>query len=467
MIGIVVGLIIGLTIGWVFWPVEWQNATPAILDAHNRQDYLRAAIDSYMVNQDANLAMDRYAALGEYAGSTLSAIYSNPMNQTAEAVQAFATAVNAQAVLQAPPGVPAATEAASGANPPVTTEAANANEPVETGAAPATPAGTEKPVSTGTGGLLGLLSRYLLPAALALVALLIGLGVLLWLFGSARRRTRANKRPEKLEEASAVETLEATPAVMDQPEQGSDLQEASLADVPDWLQAAAPAESGGRAAEAAKYPDSATAGEAFSAPSNDLPDWLNEEPGMAAAAETQDMRAGGGVEMQNNASLQMDDLPDWLKDETETEDDWVEETPEQVQAKFTRDLATLPAMEADFANRLRGAGAGAVALLLKKGANPAGRLALSQKAGVDLDELNTWVRVSDLLRVRNLSPEHAILLEGVGVLGVSGLAQADAAALATNLQKTNAEVGLLEKAPSQALVAYWIEQAGQMPKVIE
>src|SRR5512135_2174539 len=74
-----VGLVIGLVVlGWWLWPVEWVNATPEQLTSAWHQEYLRMAIDSYTVNQDAGLAQMRYDALGPYAQSTLNSVAQNP-----------------------------------------------------------------------------------------------------------------------------------------------------------------------------------------------------------------------------------------------------------------------------------------------------------------------------------------------------------------------------------------------------
>ena len=60
----IVGLALGLLIGWVLAPVEFVDATPAYLRADLQEDYLRMAIDSYRVNPDPNLAVQRWKNLG-------------------------------------------------------------------------------------------------------------------------------------------------------------------------------------------------------------------------------------------------------------------------------------------------------------------------------------------------------------------------------------------------------------------
>jgi hypothetical protein len=60
----VVGLAIGLTWAWVIDPTDFVDADPSYLRADLQKDYLRMAIDSYRVNQDQNLAVDRWKNLG-------------------------------------------------------------------------------------------------------------------------------------------------------------------------------------------------------------------------------------------------------------------------------------------------------------------------------------------------------------------------------------------------------------------
>ncbi len=476
LIGFVLGTIFGLIIGWGVWPVTWKDATPAILDANSRQLYLRAAIDSYMVNQDANLAKERYDSLGEYSASTLSAINSNPLNQTPQAVQAFANAVGASAVLQSPPGVPPNTaQPVSQASPQPA-----ASEPAAT--APAA-AGQATPTASGGGGLGGLISGLLAPGLLACLALLLGLALILFLFNRARRRTRARTAEASTSPAAIEETLPAghAPLSLDEASRPAPTNEpATPAEIPDWLQEAAPSQPTPPAETAYDLPPAEPL-------SNELPDWLQETAAVRGVAEPSASAA--------SAPAPAEELPDWLNETAATPTsthqpasstpaeelpDWLneaaaapalawepQETAEQTHAKFSQDLAGLPAMEPEFARRLRAAGVSMPMMLLKKGATPESRLKLAEKAGIDAAELATWVNVVDLFRVRGLNTEHALLLDGVGVHGVNDLAAANPANLTEELNKINQEAGLLAEAPSLAEVSHWIGQAQQLPQAVQ
>ena len=88
-LGAVTGLILGLIFGWVIWPVEWTDATPEVLRADLQEDHLRMAIDSFRVNADQSLAVQRYQALGPDAAQMLFKVKQNPGNLDPAAISAF------------------------------------------------------------------------------------------------------------------------------------------------------------------------------------------------------------------------------------------------------------------------------------------------------------------------------------------------------------------------------------------
>ncbi len=72
------GLVIGLLFGYVIAPVEFVDATPSYLRADLQEDYLRMAIDSYRLNPDPNLAVQRWQNLGVGAQQAFANIQANP-----------------------------------------------------------------------------------------------------------------------------------------------------------------------------------------------------------------------------------------------------------------------------------------------------------------------------------------------------------------------------------------------------
>jgi hypothetical protein len=89
----VLGLALGLVYAWGINPVEWTDATPELLRSDYQTDYLKAAIDSYSVNRDVDLAVARYQSLGQYAQTTLEGIQAAPGEVNPAAVEEFAATV--------------------------------------------------------------------------------------------------------------------------------------------------------------------------------------------------------------------------------------------------------------------------------------------------------------------------------------------------------------------------------------
>lgn len=76
--GAILGLVLGLAIGWGIWPVQWTDATPEVLRVDLQEDYLRMAIDSFRVNSDPDLAVQRYQELGASAAQVFTKIEQEP-----------------------------------------------------------------------------------------------------------------------------------------------------------------------------------------------------------------------------------------------------------------------------------------------------------------------------------------------------------------------------------------------------
>jgi hypothetical protein len=83
------GLAIGLLFGYVIAPVEFVNATPSYLRADLQEDYLRMTIDSFRLNQDPNLAIQRWQNLGAGAQPAFANIQANPKTTDAAAIKAY------------------------------------------------------------------------------------------------------------------------------------------------------------------------------------------------------------------------------------------------------------------------------------------------------------------------------------------------------------------------------------------
>ncbi len=88
------GLAIGLVVlGWWLFPVQWENGNMEVVNSVQQEDYLRAAIDSYELNGDQNLAINRYGNLGAFGPATLTTIQETPGSQNPQSIQNYSMAV--------------------------------------------------------------------------------------------------------------------------------------------------------------------------------------------------------------------------------------------------------------------------------------------------------------------------------------------------------------------------------------
>lgn len=166
------GLILGLLIGWVWWPVQWTNASLDELSPAAQATYLSAVADAYVSDGDPNNALitrdKRLAPFGDrVTQAVVNAIAWHQMQAAPDNAR-----INNLAVLAAELGAPIdASTLAAGAAPPLGPEIA----PAVAAPAAASPV-VDSPVAGAEGG--GGAWRWLL--GLFGAALLIGGG--LWLF---------------------------------------------------------------------------------------------------------------------------------------------------------------------------------------------------------------------------------------------------------------------------------------------
>ncbi len=93
-IGVVVGIILGIVWAYVISPVQFIDGNIEQLRSDLKVDYLRMAIDSYALNQDAALADSRYNQVGEDASTYLSEIEFNPGGQLISDIDSFRDVVS-------------------------------------------------------------------------------------------------------------------------------------------------------------------------------------------------------------------------------------------------------------------------------------------------------------------------------------------------------------------------------------
>lgn len=97
LVAVVLGFAFGLIWGWAIQPVEWTDAVPELLNADYQREYLRMTIDSFLVNSDTTLALQRWQALGTDAPARLAEISANPGPQDQATITVFSQLIAAAA----------------------------------------------------------------------------------------------------------------------------------------------------------------------------------------------------------------------------------------------------------------------------------------------------------------------------------------------------------------------------------
>lgn len=129
-------------------------------------------------------------------------------------------------------------------------------------------------------------------------------------------------------------------------------------------------------------------------------------------------------------------------------------------------LETIEGIGPQIAERLRDAGVGSTDALLKKGASPSGRKAIVESTGLSPKQVLRFVNHADLMRINGVGGEYAELLEAAGVDTVKELAQRNPSNLHAKLAESNAEKKLVRQLASASQVENWVEQAGQLDRVV-
>jgi predicted flap endonuclease-1-like 5' DNA nuclease len=119
-----------------------------------------------------------------------------------------------------------------------------------------------------------------------------------------------------------------------------------------------------------------------------------------------------------------------------------------------------------YAKKLTEAGVTTVAQLLKVGAGAKGREELAEKAGVDRKLILEWVNHADLYRIKGVGQEYSDLLEEAGVDTVVELATRNPENLYAKIQEVNKAKELVRRPPSAKMVADWVMQAKDLPRVV-
>jgi len=119
-----------------------------------------------------------------------------------------------------------------------------------------------------------------------------------------------------------------------------------------------------------------------------------------------------------------------------------------------------------YAKQLQDAGIRTSDALLERAGPKAGRDALAADTGISGKLLLEWVNACDLMRIKGIGAQFSDLLEAAGIDSPAELAQRNPANLAQTFGELNAARATTRRAPTEAMVAGWIEQAKQLSPVV-
>ncbi|GAB5492328.1 MAG: DUF4332 domain-containing protein [Phototrophicaceae bacterium] len=118
------------------------------------------------------------------------------------------------------------------------------------------------------------------------------------------------------------------------------------------------------------------------------------------------------------------------------------------------------------AEKFAGIGITTVEGLLEKGADPKARKEIAEGTGLQLPKVLTLVNMADLFRIKGVGSQYAELLQAAGVNTVVELSKRKAENLHKKMLEINEEKKLTRQAPSDKVVSKWVEEAKELPRVV-
>jgi large subunit ribosomal protein L20 len=133
------------------------------------------------------------------------------------------------------------------------------------------------------------------------------------------------------------------------------------------------------------------------------------------------------------------------------------------------DIEDIEGIGPKFASMLAKADVKSISELLQAGRTAAGRETIAEKSGLKLDNVYSWVKAADLLRLDGVTPDWAELMIVAGVDSVKELAQRNAGNLLAAMTSANTAgpKSISPNLPSEQELSGFIGQAKSMPVGIE
>ena len=199
-------------------------------------------------------------------------------------------------------------------------------------------------------------------------------------------------------------------------------------------------------------------------------EWVGDTPDTLAGAESS-VAAGasaewvgdtaGDVGLTDEAALQAEPTSAQLRSELE---EYLRSFGSG--SEFRKGVEYIEGVGPAKGEKLRGAGIVTVLDLMVEGATRRGRKAISDRSGLSVSEILTWVNHIDLFRIKGVAEEYADLLEQSGVDTVVELAQRNPNNLFKRMNDINQQKQLVRRLPHLSDVQSWVEQAKNLKRLI-
>ncbi len=134
---------------------------------------------------------------------------------------------------------------------------------------------------------------------------------------------------------------------------------------------------------------------------------------------------------------------------------------------MTIELNALIGMTPEVEQKLREAGINNSDQLLDATKTPRQRQALAKQVGASARDILELANRADLARVKGIGSAYSNLLEKAGVDTVKELATRRPENLHKKILEINEQENLVKQPPNLAQVESWVEEAKQLPKVLE
>jgi predicted flap endonuclease-1-like 5' DNA nuclease len=138
-----------------------------------------------------------------------------------------------------------------------------------------------------------------------------------------------------------------------------------------------------------------------------------------------------------------------------------------IEVKMRKKLQFVEGIGDVYSQKLAEAGILTTGKLMVEGVTRTGRQELAEKTGISEKLILKWLNEIDLYRIKGIGSEYADLLEAAGVDTVPELAQRNPENLFQALTNTNQERNLVRQLPTPDQVTEWVEQAKQLPRIIQ